>query len=316
MARVLDKENIKKVIIELKKGPKTWTDLMKLKIPRKSLERILKDYLQYWGLATKNSEGKWAWFEHTKVFKGKDEYEMFLEHSRNLIPGIKDLTYQVENKSDLSQHLIKENPQLDFAVLDKIKLYFIEHLRTGYYEISHKMETLKKLEKDLEEMKKGYRRRLIEGLIEPIQIPIHSSSRDAFRFYKVPEEGIIFSSKDKFRYIHTAIEDICSYMSVKQLNTPSFIYDGNKKEIVWGGTSLAVGISEAEAEKIQKIVEGILKNEDLIQEAEQLKKHEIGVSKLRLEIADRLREIEARIMVGYVIDGTCTVCRGLELKKH
>jgi len=319
MARTLDKEGIKKVITELKKGPKTWTDLLKLSIPRKSLERILQDYLQYWGLSTKNSEGKWAWFEHIKVFKGKDEYEMLLKHSMRLIPGIKVAIYQAENEGDLMQSLLNDflqesrNHELDSDVLGKIRTYFIEHLRTGYYEVSHKMEELEKRKETLEENGKKYRKKVIEHLLKPIEIPIDSSCKYVFRSNQIPEERVVFSSKDKRRYIKSMIEDILTYLYVKRLTIPSFEYDKDKKELVWGDIILAVSVSEAEARNIQKVVQGVLNDGDLINGATQLKNDSIRISKLQSEIVDSLREIEARIRVGDVIDGTCTICRALEI---
>ena len=100
-------------------------------------------------------------------------------------------------------------------------------------------------------------------------------------------------------------------MSVKQLGIPSFVYDKDKKELVWGDTILAVSVSEAEAGNIQKVVQGVLKDEDLINKATKLKNDSIRIFKLQSEIADSLKEIEARIRVGDIIDGTCTICRAL-----
>jgi hypothetical protein len=51
-------------------GKKTWTDLEKLGVPEKTLGRILKDYLEEWGLVRKEGE-YWVWYDQTRIFQSK-----------------------------------------------------------------------------------------------------------------------------------------------------------------------------------------------------------------------------------------------------
>ena len=74
----------KKVIDALREGKKSWSELRKLDIPEKTLQRILQDYLQYWGLVEKK-EKYWVWYEYLRVFSSEGEYKAALEHSRKLL---------------------------------------------------------------------------------------------------------------------------------------------------------------------------------------------------------------------------------------
>jgi len=120
------RERMKPVINALREGKKTWSDLKQLgippekAIPERTLDRILKDYLEYWGLATKEGD-YWVWYEHSRVFKSRHDYELAIEHSRKLLPAFQNM--------------------LEVVATDRHPLYFAakEHLRS-YPEIYHKLE--------------------------------------------------------------------------------------------------------------------------------------------------------------------------------
>lgn len=88
------RESMKPVVDALRDGKKSWSDLKQLKvqkrdIPEKTLDRIL-DYLQYWQLVKK--EGVyWVWYEHSRIFNSTDEFNLYLDHSRKLIPALKSI---------------------------------------------------------------------------------------------------------------------------------------------------------------------------------------------------------------------------------
>jgi len=81
---------MRKVIDALREGKKTWSQLQKLDVPEKTLHRILKDHLEYWGLARKE-DGHWVWYEQSKVFSSRYEYDLAIDHSRKLLPAFKNM---------------------------------------------------------------------------------------------------------------------------------------------------------------------------------------------------------------------------------
>jgi len=91
MGRMLERDKIKMVLDALRIRPMRWKELVSLGIPEKSLERVLKDYLRYWGLVEKNDEEYWVLREHTITFKNREEYELVLKHSRTLALGLENI---------------------------------------------------------------------------------------------------------------------------------------------------------------------------------------------------------------------------------
>ena len=125
------KENMKKVIDSLREGKKTWSDLKKLEIPDKTLERILKENLEYFGLA-KKEEGYWVWYEYSMTFNSKAEYDLEIEHSRKLIPALKSLSeINVEARNslhDLAKEHLRFYPKI-FVKLEKFEEVFNKRVR-------------------------------------------------------------------------------------------------------------------------------------------------------------------------------------------
>lgn len=124
--RVTIKERIKPVIDALREGKKSQSELVKLGIPKRTLNKILKEYLQYWGLVRK--EGNyWIWYENLRVFSSSQEYDLAIEHSRKLIPAIKNM--------------------LEVAIISRHPLHFaaVEHLKSGYPDIYQRHEKLEQL---------------------------------------------------------------------------------------------------------------------------------------------------------------------------
>jgi len=322
MVRRLDRDSIKAVIAKLRKGPKTWKDLKTTELPDKSLQRILKDYLHYWGLVTKTKDGKWAWYEHVKTFESAEEYRMLQKHSRDLIPGIRALIYEVEKFGSPLSRMTREGfvedtcgVKLDPRVLDKLKAHLTEHLRIGYDGLYNKIKKLRSLKDACGKEDRSLKKHIVEELREPVHIPVHPSAKKTFEYYDVSSKGITFSVGDRYRNVGSVVGDLVTRMKTPLLKTPELNYDKEKKDLDWGGTILARGVLEGEVEEIKGVIKKILTEKRLIEKANKLKKYEKKVRKLQAEIGDKLREIEAGIRVGDVLDGTCSVCRTLELSK-
>jgi len=123
--------HMKKVIDSLREGNKTWSDLKKLGIPDKTLQRILKKNLEYFGLANKE-EGYWVWSEHSMVFDSTEEYKMAVEHSKRLIPSLRGL-YKLDVKSlnelhDCAKEHLRNYPEI-FEKFEKFEKVFNKRIR-------------------------------------------------------------------------------------------------------------------------------------------------------------------------------------------
>lgn len=124
------KETMKPIIGALKEGKKAWSDLKVLKaqkaeIPDKTLDRLLKN-LEYWGLAKKESD-YWVWYENARVFNSKGEYDLAIEHSRNLVPALKNMInvfskYRDSLYSYAREHL-KAYPKIDRPLEEFEKIF-------------------------------------------------------------------------------------------------------------------------------------------------------------------------------------------------
>ncbi len=132
LRRGLNRESIKKVIDAIKESPKNWTELKEENIPDKSLQRILKEYLSYWGLITQDEYGRWCWYEDIRTFDTRHEYELALYHSRRIV---------LSSEGNIRYDEIDPFLTLDtLAILDKKLLSndddkkFLDHLKTGYPE--------------------------------------------------------------------------------------------------------------------------------------------------------------------------------------
>jgi hypothetical protein len=155
---------IKKVIDRLKEGPAYQSKLEKLKddrgrtIPHTSLNRILNNYLLYWGLVEKKQEGKmekWVWRD-LPHFNTWNEYKVALKHSQNLIPGLKAIRARIPLESLTSEFLQPTVKQKYLKEINDGKKYLsvtLEHLATGYsnfFELLVQLQTLTKQNKELQ----------------------------------------------------------------------------------------------------------------------------------------------------------------------
>jgi hypothetical protein len=133
---------MKKVIEALREGKKTWNELANLKIklsdikerriPEKTLTRILKDYLEYLGLAWKDDEGYWNWFENIRTCETEHDYILAINHSKNLIDSL-DHSVMVASLIPETFEKWKEMPtHPKQREISSLRDASEEHLKTGY----------------------------------------------------------------------------------------------------------------------------------------------------------------------------------------
>lgn len=139
--------HIKKVIVALKNKRMSYTELEGLRIPHRTVSDILKNYLGYWGLVKKEKGrfGRWYWYEEIKEFKNRSQYELFMQHTKDLVPALRMLVTQ-----DLYFFWLDppvERFKIFPAYLDeKSRVPFVEeHLRTGHVEIYDQLTELRGL---------------------------------------------------------------------------------------------------------------------------------------------------------------------------
>ena len=163
MAKKLAAQTIKTVIDSLKEGPKNWKELMALRtdgkgIPEKSLSRILQDYLQAWGLVFQDKEnGKWHWVLNKRVFKNKYEYDLAIEHSRQIFHGgrSEDPHWPLPTNVTIlemfayrSETLTRAHTRHTIHAKTDGKVYaqeFFQHLKTGYPDLYSRFQEFAEL---------------------------------------------------------------------------------------------------------------------------------------------------------------------------
>ena len=141
-----------------------------LGIPEKSLNRVLK-YLRHMGLVKKEEKklGRWYWYEEMKEYISKSQYELFMKHSKDLMPSLQMLVQQ-----DFEFFWINP-PTQRFNVFpahidEKSRVPFVEeHLRTGYPEIYDQLVEFREVKQKEEEMKRA--------LVSKIEKEIESALR-------------------------------------------------------------------------------------------------------------------------------------------
>ena len=137
------RERMKPVVEALRQGNKKHSELLSLGVPEKTLDIILKDYLEYLGLAEKKGV-YWAWYTHTRVFENEEERKAALKHSEKLVPALDNVLL------------------CSFTPEDLLFKAFDEHLKTGYPEIHQKLTEFLEMkdEKDNKESLLKYAKKL------------------------------------------------------------------------------------------------------------------------------------------------------------
>ena len=138
MPRGIDRIKIKAVIDALRKTKRSWIELKEeTKIPDKSLARILKDYLKFWGLIEKKKDEKdrekWVWAENIKVYPTVREFNLHLDHSQKLLPAIGAIL--AEDETFGRKPYADDLNELTMTDTLVYKDLFLQHLETEYPEI-------------------------------------------------------------------------------------------------------------------------------------------------------------------------------------
>lgn len=114
--------HLKKIIDSLRQGKKTYSELKKLGIPEKSLDRALIEYLQYWGLA-ENIDGYWTWYEFSRVFTPHN-FDLAMKHSERLLFQFQTLVHHPDkNSQDLEYVAMKEHLKSYPEIYSKLEEY-------------------------------------------------------------------------------------------------------------------------------------------------------------------------------------------------
>jgi hypothetical protein len=140
LGREIDREKIKLVIDVLKQKRATWSEIVtQTGIAERSVTRILHKYLNYWGLASKDAQGNWAWHDTIRTTASQIELDLDVDHSKWLTKGL-DLYI-----SSLSNPELKpQQPKGLRANGDSLLLACIEdHLKSGYPQLYANIESLR-----------------------------------------------------------------------------------------------------------------------------------------------------------------------------
>jgi hypothetical protein len=129
----------------------------KTRIPEKSLARILREYLEFWGLAKKvtdeDGKEKWTWIDDVKEYQTARDLDADLNHSKKILAAI-DMILAEDWALGLRYSLDKipqtRDPHTDQAA-SELKESLLQHLESGYADMHH---LVLKLRASLEEITK------------------------------------------------------------------------------------------------------------------------------------------------------------------
>lgn len=195
-------DTLKMVLDLIKEQPRRFTELEKLGIPKKTLERALKE-LEKLGVIYKDEEdGRWSWF-----LRQRKTTEKYKEHINEVTLGFELLTLDLKDPSYYltSYNLVYEDEEtpyekqllkMPYWKYLSLKNFALEHLKTGYPKVYEIYKNYVKSMEDFFKQKDKYKK-LYEKISEFYDDPLikhlenlHSS------FHR--EIGIIIS-KTKFR---------------------------------------------------------------------------------------------------------------------
>jgi len=169
----------KPVIEALREGKKTWTELRKLDVPEKTLSRILKECLEYWGLVVKEGE-YWTWYEHSRIFNSRQELDLFADHSKKLLPKLYNMLKApaedifIDIRPPRAEQMAKDvgkQTMEQFVRETKNKEYIEQHLRTGYPRIFAQLQRLRELRDKLQEVQQNKANELLQKLQGKVRTP-------------------------------------------------------------------------------------------------------------------------------------------------
>ena len=82
--------------------------------------------------------GKWFWYSHRHVFSSEEEKDLYLKHSEQLIPGLYRILHSLRAEIVSPRDLGFDKG--DEVILDKLEEDALQHIETGYPELSDKIE--------------------------------------------------------------------------------------------------------------------------------------------------------------------------------
>jgi len=307
MARRLEREKIKRVIDALREKSMQWNELKQLTyqendinktIPDKTLERILKDYLSFWGLVekVKDEEGiwRWSWFEHIRTYhsKSKHVYELSLYHSKKLVPAMKIL---LSTKGGL-WGLSEENKKYV-----KFCRFVEEHLKTGYSPTYGKLTKYRDLIHMLDEKEKAFEKRLKKRILMELEdgnIRLHLSTR-----FRVPNDSIASN------VARILAQEILGLIVGETGSSLSLLID----RLISHMPILVECMSDFDRASSQVFITKFL--EDSKKEIEELRKGWGKTLDIYRELAGELELLRMRINMRQPLQGKCRICPQVSIKE-
>ena len=202
------------VIEALRNKRMTWTELKELtyeedgvtkKIPDKTLDRILKEYLSFWGLikkvdfmgkeipasqpadtSIKKRKGLWSWYETTRTYNSR-ELELALERSRKLSIGLEAILAEIPNLWTSSERAMEWVRKIEHEGR-KFKPFAEQHLKTGYPEIYEKVMLFRRLGKEIKTVIEETYKELPERTKQIIQFVVYSAEPLGFEPPPISDE--------------------------------------------------------------------------------------------------------------------------------
>jgi hypothetical protein len=142
-------KNTKLLIDCLRRERMAHGDLQKATgIPSRTLSRILRT-LAYWELAVKDETGRWAWFERMRTYATRNDLDVAVNHSKELIRGLHLVVVSLNIPERFLGPSVRGLDSIDERILKEAAE---EHLRTGYDKIYGEIAVYRSLTIQLESL--------------------------------------------------------------------------------------------------------------------------------------------------------------------
>jgi len=168
------RESLKKVVDALMEGEKTYSELLKLGIPEKTLTRVLKDILEFIGLAIKTN-GYWAWYTYKKKYN-PTMLPLASKHAKQLAPGFEAvLPFHVPTR-----YTVGDNRVLTEQQINQLKENALAHIKTGYPNINNTLTQFRKLKSKLDKIQTEETTKFVNRLEREGKTHLHIESKNAY----------------------------------------------------------------------------------------------------------------------------------------
>lgn len=298
------RESLKKVVHALMKSKKTYSELLELGIPEKTLSRVLKDILEFIGLAKKEN-GYWTWYTYLTEYNAS-ELPFIVKHSKQLLPGLEALlAYRPQGR-----YQITTSDYVSPEEIDQLKKYADSHLKTAiaYQPIYANLVKFKNLKSKLEKISTEGIDKMLRGLSGKIVTPdpfmLRTRKKEPSQSWlrKLFPEWNVRTFKEDIPYLlgpFKTEEEILDLLGVSEVNHNGVFQTNKRKEwFVIGPVNLVLN-----SQKDLKTLDEFIQTKNLMMNVYQ-------------EFAGQIMTLIMRVEADQPLQGKCGGCPSFKISEH